>query len=49
MNWTLDLEVAIQALPKRHKNIRTLKALEDLVNNFDRINIADVEALTKGL
>lgn len=42
-----DLEQSLQDLPRRHKNIRTLKALEDLLNNLDRIPIEDIEALTQ--
>lgn len=46
MNWTRKLEVVIENLQDHHKNIRTLKALENLVENLDRIPIDEIEKLT---
>ena len=48
MNWTLEIEEAIQALPRHHKNIRTLKALENLIKNLDKIPIERIESITEG-
>lgn len=45
MNWTLKLEELIQKLPREHKNIRTLSALEKLIENLDKIDIEKIEEL----
>lgn len=45
MNWTLKLEELIQKLPTEQKNIRTLSALEKLIENLDRIDIEKIEEL----
>lgn len=45
MNWTLKLENLIKKLPREHKNIRTLDALEKLIENLDKIDIEKIEQL----
>lgn len=46
MDWTKELKNLVENLPHEHKNIRTLGALERLINNLDKIKIEDIEALT---
>jgi len=47
MNWTIRLNKLIEKLPREKKNIRTLIALELLIENLDKIPIEDIEKLVE--
>lgn len=45
MDWTLKLRKLIEDMPREHKNIRTLAALESIVKNLDKIPVEELEKL----
>lgn len=47
MNHLYHLEAALDHIEPHHKNIRTLNALTEIINNLDRIPIEKLENLIK--
>ena len=47
MNWTGKIIVLVEKMDRRHKNIRTISALENLLSNLDKIPVEQIEKLVK--
>ncbi len=46
MNWTKNLQEAVNNMGYQHKNIRMQNALVSLFNNLDDVPVEKIEALT---
>lgn len=47
MDWTKNVRVALEKIPRYLKNQRTLLALEKLMQNMDKIPVEEIEKLVE--